>query len=175
MAGSRRNRTIRVVGDLAVRVGAGGGFTLGLLAALQGHPRSAPCPKDELCVGEQISAAVWGVFGPAFAGARRARGQPAGGIAPAAVADQARRTADVTGAPGDGPLDPRPLHGPLPSLLGRRGTRRPRVPRGGSAGSDLRGLRGLVAHWGTFRRRHGGLAVLPSDLVNAVDGWPVAE
>jgi len=58
-----------VLGDLAVRVGAGGGFTLGLLAALQGHPRSASCPKDELCVGEQISAAVWGIFGPAFAGA----------------------------------------------------------------------------------------------------------
>lgn len=68
MAGSRRNRTIGALGDLAVRVGVGGGFTLGLLAALQGHPRAASCPKDELCVGEQISTAVWGIFGPAFAG-----------------------------------------------------------------------------------------------------------
>jgi hypothetical protein len=69
MAASRRNRAIGALGDLAVRVGAGGGFMLGLFAALQGHPRPAPCPKDGLCVGEQISAAVWGIFGPAFAGA----------------------------------------------------------------------------------------------------------
>jgi hypothetical protein len=69
MAASRRNRAIGACGDLAVRVGAGGGFMLGLFAALQGHPRAAACPKDGLCVGEQISAAVWGIFGPAFAGA----------------------------------------------------------------------------------------------------------
>ena len=42
---------------------------LGLFAALQGHPRPAPCPKDGLCVGEQVGAAVWSIFGPAFAGA----------------------------------------------------------------------------------------------------------
>jgi hypothetical protein len=69
MAGSRRNRAIGALGDLAIRVGAGGGFAIGLLAALQGHPRAPSCPEDGLCVGEQISAAVWGIFGPAFAGA----------------------------------------------------------------------------------------------------------
>src|SRR3954469_5818732 len=69
MAASRRNRAIGTLAELAVRVGAGGGFMLGLFAALQGHPRAAACPKDGLCVGEQISAAGWGIFGPAFAGA----------------------------------------------------------------------------------------------------------
>ena len=69
MAASGRNRAISALADLVVRVGAGGGFMLGLLAALQGHPRAVSCPKDELCVGDQISAAVWGIFGPAFAGA----------------------------------------------------------------------------------------------------------
>jgi hypothetical protein len=69
MVGSRHNRVISALAELVVRVGAGGGFMLGLFAALQGHPRAASCPKDELCVGEQINAAVWGIFGPAFAGA----------------------------------------------------------------------------------------------------------
>jgi hypothetical protein len=69
VADSRRNRTIGALGDFVVRVGVAGGFTLGLLAALQGHPREASCPKDGLCVGEQMSSAVWGIFGPAFAGA----------------------------------------------------------------------------------------------------------
>jgi hypothetical protein len=41
MATSGRNRAISALADLVVRVGAGGGFTLGLLAALQGNPRAA--------------------------------------------------------------------------------------------------------------------------------------
>jgi hypothetical protein len=104
MAASRRNRAIGALAEVAVRVGAGGGFMLGLFAALQGHPRAAACPKDGLCVGEQISAAVWGIFGPAFAGAfaglaasllvvlllRRLRTRPAAPSAAPAPAPQAR-------------------------------------------------------------------------------------
>src|SRR3954449_6805579 len=90
MAASRRNRAIGALADLAVRVGAGGGFILGLFAALQGHPRAAPCPRDGLCVGEQISAAVWGIFGPAFAGAFAGLAASVRGAAAAAAADAGR-------------------------------------------------------------------------------------
>ena len=65
----RRNRVIDKLGDIAVRVGAGGGFILGAAVGLQGTPRAAGCPAGEVCVGEQFLATIWPVLGPAVAGA----------------------------------------------------------------------------------------------------------
>jgi hypothetical protein len=64
-----RERVIRALSDLAIRLSVAGGFTLGLLAGLQGHSRGAECPKDASCVGEALSSAIWSVFGLAVAGA----------------------------------------------------------------------------------------------------------
>lgn len=69
MTGRRRNLLINALGDLAVRVCVGGGFILGALAGWQGHPRAASCPRDGVCVGEQLLTTMWSVFAPATVGA----------------------------------------------------------------------------------------------------------
>ena len=69
MKTSTRGRAIGALRDLAIRFCVGGGFLLGLLAGLQGRPRSANCAGGEACVGEQFALVMWAVFGPALAGA----------------------------------------------------------------------------------------------------------
>jgi hypothetical protein len=69
MGAPGRNRVIAAFSDLVIKVCVAGGFTLGLLAGLPAHPHTPNCAKDDPCVGKQMSAAVWSVFGPAFAGA----------------------------------------------------------------------------------------------------------
>ena len=69
MRRSRRDRAIDAAQELALRLCVGAGLLLGLLAGLQGHPRAAQCADGDPCVGEQFSAGLWSVFGPALAGA----------------------------------------------------------------------------------------------------------
>jgi len=66
---AQRNDAIDVLVDVAVRLGAGGGFLLGALAGFQGRPRAVDCAPGEVCLGEQLVSAVWSVFGPALLGA----------------------------------------------------------------------------------------------------------
>lgn len=66
---SPRDRAIDGLADLAIRVCVGGGFLLGVLAGMQGHPRAADCADGEPCVGEHFLPAVLSVAVPAAAGA----------------------------------------------------------------------------------------------------------
>lgn len=69
MRDPRRNRLIDALGNLAIRVGAGGGFILGALAGWQGQPRAVGCPADDVCVGELLKSTIWAGLVPAAAGA----------------------------------------------------------------------------------------------------------